>query len=340
MTQRTRSGGSPNAAAMAGKATLMIESSEMTPAPAAAIQRVTAGMMARHGPEARRNERAHLDGHARQNRGRDGQPRREGVRDAMAHRNARGCLRRDDQAHAAARRHHRRHDGGDAPPRGHAGRDDGARKGHAARDRRPPLPVLRGGVGREGQDRRRPARALRHPESREVPRAYTEEGPDLMPTQLNRAVVGKEFPPYAVTVERGKIKEFARAIGDPSPFYLDDRVGAASEWHDIIAPPTFATTFRDERLDYNAFLRELGTDISRVLHGEQEFEIHRPLQPGRTYLCRAKVVDVNVGDALPPLVKGPIQQIQLTRYAGASGDFNPIHQDDEFAKAAGMGGVL
>jgi len=38
--------------------------------------------------------------------------------------------------------------------------------------------------------------------------------------------------------------------------------------------------------------------------------------------------DVNVGDELPPLVKGPIQQIQLT------------HQDDEFARAAGMGGVF
>ena len=50
--------------------------------------------------------------------------------------------------------------------------------------------------------------------------------------------------------------------------------------------------------------------------------------------------DVKVGDELPPLVTGPIQQIQLTRYAGASGDFNPIHQDDEFAKAAGMGGVF
>jgi acyl dehydratase len=50
--------------------------------------------------------------------------------------------------------------------------------------------------------------------------------------------------------------------------------------------------------------------------------------------------DVTVGDELPALVKGPIQQIQLTRYAGASGDFNPIHQDDEFARAAGMGGVF
>jgi acyl dehydratase len=50
--------------------------------------------------------------------------------------------------------------------------------------------------------------------------------------------------------------------------------------------------------------------------------------------------DVKVGDEIPPLVKGPIRQIQLTRYAGASGDFNPIHQDDEFAREAGMGGVF
>ena len=55
---------------------------------------------------------------------------------------------------------------------------------------------------------------------------------------------------------------------------------------------------------------------------------------------RVYVEDVQVGSEIPPLVKGPIQQIQLTRYAGASGDFNPIHQDDEFAQAAGMGGVF
>jgi acyl dehydratase len=55
---------------------------------------------------------------------------------------------------------------------------------------------------------------------------------------------------------------------------------------------------------------------------------------------RLYVEDVQVGGELLPLVKGPIRQIQLTRYAGASLDFNPIHQDDEFARAAGMGGVF
>jgi len=39
-------------------------------------------------------------------------------------------------------------------------------------------------------------------------------------------------------------------------------------------------------------LRDLGVDISRVLHGEQEFEIHRPIKPGETFLCRSKVLDI------------------------------------------------
>ena len=113
-----------------------------------------------------------------------------------------------------------------------------------------------------------------------------------MPSTLNRALVGREFPPFVVTIERGKIKEFARAIGDLNPFYLDDRVGQASEWGDIIAPPTFMTTFRDAAGDASDFLRELGTDISRLLHGEQEFELHRPLRPGDTLLCRSRIVDI------------------------------------------------
>ena len=112
-----------------------------------------------------------------------------------------------------------------------------------------------------------------------------------MPIQINKGVIGKESPPFVVTVERGKIKEFARALGDENPLYVDDRVGQASAWGDIIAPPTFMTTFRDGA-DSGAFLRELGTDISRVLHGEQEFELYRPIRPGETFVCRSKVLDV------------------------------------------------
>jgi len=110
--------------------------------------------------------------------------------------------------------------------------------------------------------------------------------------RVNMDVKGKEYAPFTVTVERGKIKEFARAIGDLSPFYLDDAVGRASEWGDIIAPPTFPTTFRDETADTGSMLRDLGVDIGRILHGEQGFEHYKPIRPGETYLCRSRVTDI------------------------------------------------
>jgi hypothetical protein len=56
----------------------------------------------------------------------------------------------------------------------------------------------------------------------------------------------------------------------------------------VIAPPTFPISFRDES---HALLQDLGTDVSRLLHGEQEFESFRQLRPGETYLCRSKVID-------------------------------------------------
>lgn len=50
--------------------------------------------------------------------------------------------------------------------------------------------------------------------------------------------------------------------------------------------------------------------------------------------------DVNVGDELPELTKGPITASQLVRYSGASGDFNPIHTVPEIAQSVGLDGII
>lgn len=44
---------------------------------------------------------------------------------------------------------------------------------------------------------------------------------------------------------------------------------------------------------------------------------------------------INVSDAPPPLVCGPLTRTQFVRYAGASHDFNPNHHDEIYATASG-----
>ena len=51
------------------------------------------------------------------------------------------------------------------------------------------------------------------------------------------------------------------------------------------------------------------------------------------------MADLNVGDAIPELKVTPDKYL-THRYAGASGDFNPIHIDAEFAKAVGLPGPI
>ena len=50
--------------------------------------------------------------------------------------------------------------------------------------------------------------------------------------------------------------------------------------------------------------------------------------------------DVEVGEEIPQLVKSPVTHLQLVRYAGASGDFNPLHTDPKVGEEIGTGGII
>ena len=49
--------------------------------------------------------------------------------------------------------------------------------------------------------------------------------------------------------------------------------------------------------------------------------------------------DLKPGEAIPEVRVTP-DKFLTVRYAGASGDFNPIHIDEEFAKAVGLPGRI
>ena len=53
-----------------------------------------------------------------------------------------------------------------------------------------------------------------------------------------------------------------------------------------------------------------------------------------------RFADIEIGDEIPGLDKEAIGRVQLALYAGASGDHNPIHLDDDAARAGGLPGAI
>jgi acyl dehydratase len=60
-----------------------------------------------------------------------------------------------------------------------------------------------------------------------------------------------------------------------------------------------------------------------------------PAGPGSTDRAAGEGSATAEGEVLPSRTFGPVTLLDNVRYQGASGDMNPIHHDDEFARAAG-----
>jgi acyl dehydratase len=86
----------------------------------------------------------------------------------------------------------------------------------------------------------------------------------------------EEVIEFDLPVERGKVREFALAVGEDNPIHLDPEAARLQGFPDVVAPPTFTVTQiwqvpreeREVRLGANL-------DYGRVLHGEQEFVYKR-----------------------------------------------------------------
>ena len=97
----------------------------------------------------------------------------------------------------------------------------------------------------------------------------------------DESFVGRSLPAAGpFQVGREKIREFAVAIGDTSPLSRDLDVARAAGHPDLVAPPTFSTTFTMPLIE--AFLRDpdFGWDYTRMVHGDQRITFHRPIRGG------------------------------------------------------------
>lgn len=93
-------------------------------------------------------------------------------------------------------------------------------------------------------------------------------------------LVGMQLPPVSLAVERGKIREFAGAIGDPNPVYYDPEEARKQGYRDVIAPPTFGTVIDLwGGKDFTKICSLLDMNPVMVLHGEHEYTYFGEINP-------------------------------------------------------------
>lgn len=97
----------------------------------------------------------------------------------------------------------------------------------------------------------------------------------INPDSVGRTFEGADL----VTVEQSEIDAFAAVIGET----------------DIsVAPPTFSIRVSLSQFESILTQPEIGVDWTRLVHGDQKFEIFRPVVAGDVFKCSATIETLRV----------------------------------------------
>jgi acyl dehydratase len=127
-------------------------------------------------------------------------------------------------------------------------------------------------------------------------------------SMIDKNLANTKFEELDFPVESGKIKEFAGAICDKNPIYLNSKYAKSKGFEDVLMPVTFPMTFLFHVTSENAVLemmQKLGMDAAKTVHGEIEFIYERPVCAGETLHAVVSVGNIyektgKRGGDLPP----------------------------------------
>jgi acyl dehydratase len=129
---------------------------------------------------------------------------------------------------------------------------------------------------------------------------------------VDTSLIGKSTGTSRIVTERGPVSNFAKALKDDNPIYHDREAAKAAGFSAIPAPPTWAFamgnwgTFPELQAKKDGdggpqvmaqILQSLRDTPGLILHGEQEFEYHRPLVVGDEIVGEGRVVDIYQKDS-------------------------------------------
>jgi acyl dehydratase len=103
---------------------------------------------------------------------------------------------------------------------------------------------------------------------------------------------GKAYPPFEYEVGREKIREYASAVGESNPVYLEREAARAAGFRDAVAPPMFAVVYSAGSVTPGVLDPEIGINFARMLHGSQEFVWGEPVCAGDTITTTTTLKDL------------------------------------------------
>jgi acyl-CoA thioesterase FadM len=121
---------------------------------------------------------------------------------------------------------------------------------------------------------------------------------------IDGSVVGRESTSEVVTIERSRLRLFARLLGYPADGVHRDVAAARAAGHpDLVVPPTYLAGLETETEAIYRTLEDAGVDLAKVLNGEQGFTYHRALHVGEEIVFTTRVADVYARGRLDFLVR-------------------------------------
>lgn len=109
---------------------------------------------------------------------------------------------------------------------------------------------------------------------------------------LDKSKIGYRFDSFCVDVEKGRLKFFAKAIGETNPIYWDKGAAQKAGYKTIPAPPTFPFSLELDGPELLPVIRVLKMNIAKILHGSQDFEYFGSIYVGDTIELSSKISSI------------------------------------------------
>ena len=161
---------------------------------------------------------------------------------------------------------------------------------------------------------------------------------------VDRSVIGKPTRATRVRVERGPVSTFASALKDENPVFHKGAAAEAAGFDGLPVPPTysfawgFTSAYPDDQppdptKGENVMATLMGglmADGGMILHGEEEFEYHRPVVVGDILVGEGVVKDIyekeSKGKTMTFLVMETVWTDEKTGEKAITERFNLIHR--------------